>query len=41
MWDSHFDLAVNLYTQALEIQPSNLEVSLFLSKAMFRNKDYE
>lgn len=41
MWDKNIDLAVNLYTQALEIQPQNLEVSLFLSKALFRNKDYE
>lgn len=42
MWDNlKFDLAVNLYTQALELQPDNLEVSLYLSKALFRNKEFE
>jgi len=33
MWHSNFDLAVNLYKSALELQPDNLKVSLFLSKA--------
>lgn len=43
MWESKgsFDLAINLYTQALELQPDNLEVSLYLSKALFRNKDFD
>lgn len=40
MWEKNFDLAVNLYSTALELQPDNLEVSLYLSKALFRKKDY-
>lgn len=40
MWNSNFDLAVNLYKSALELQPDHLKVSLFLSKAFFRKKDY-
>lgn len=41
MWEAKYDLAVNLYTSALELQPDNLDVSLYLSKALFRKKDYE
>ena len=40
MWNKNFDLAVNLYKSALELQPDHLKVSLFLSKAYFRKKDY-
>jgi len=36
MWDKNYDLAVNLYSAALEAQPNNLEVSLYLSKAFFK-----
>jgi len=41
MWEQNYDLAANLYTFALEIEPENLEVALYLSKALFRKKDYE
>lgn len=41
MWEKNYDLAVNLYTSALEFQPENLEVSLYLSKALFKKKDYD
>jgi len=40
MWHSNFELAVNLYKSALELKPDNLKVSLYLSKAYFRKKDY-
>jgi len=41
MWEKNYDLAVNLYTAALELQPDNLDVNLYLCKALFRKKDYE
>ena len=40
MWNNNFELAVNLYKSALELKPDNLRVSLYLSKAYFRKKDY-
>lgn len=41
MWNKNYDLAVNLYKAALELQSNNLKVSLYLSKAFFRKKDYD
>ena len=40
MWDKNFDLSVNLYSAALEAQPNNLDISLYLSKAFFKKQDY-
>jgi tetratricopeptide (TPR) repeat protein len=41
MWDKNYDLAVNLYSAALEAQPEDLEISLFLAKTYFRKEEYD
>lgn len=40
MWDSNYDLAANLYKSALQQKPDDLDISLYLSKAYFRMKDF-
>ena len=40
MWDKNFDLAINLYSAALEVYPNHQEISLYLSKAYFKKQDY-
>ena len=41
MWAKNFDLAVNLYLAALESNPADVEIHLYLSKAYFRRKDFD
>ena len=41
MWERNYDLAFNLYKTALDQQPDNLIVSLFMSKALYRMKNYD
>lgn len=41
MWEQNYDLAVNLYQSALEIYPNDIDCSLYLSKALFKKKDFQ
>lgn len=41
MWERNYDLALNLYKSALDLQPDNLLVSLYMSKALYRQKSYD
>ena len=40
MDDQNSEYAINLYQAALEHQPDNLQIAMYLSKAYYKQKDY-
>ena len=40
MDDQNSEYAINLYQTALEHQPDNLEIAMYLSKAYYKQQDY-